>query len=542
MSITRIIGGTLKKTATDDIDIHANNGDVDFIAAQNNNCHGDEEGIFYHDYDPRHPDDSMSNRLDLTLNLFFDGTANNRNNTEAREKDTKSYQKKSNKKDDSYENDYTNVARGYDAISVKESKQKAVYVEGVGTTDLNSDDKLPKGLAQSVGFWNTGIKDKVKRGCELAGIEINNAAKGKPIDLLTINVYGFSRGAATARHFLAVTNSTPFSVKVSHDGYFWFPGEMKQRQYPVNTTDKTKPAYPQSFEIKYGYFGRCLVSSGVFEVKEVFFNFVGLYDTVSSHGFSHNNDVKDLGLDAVKKSKMVFQLSSADEYRENFDLTNIYSCGHRGLELMLPGVHSDIGGSYRQGDEERSVVYKEVYTEIRDANNNFVPYTKKADAFKAILINEGWYQEHELDIEFNHDKKETHLVGTRILENTYDKVALNKMITVSKQFGVLYDDTIEKQKINISDPFIAKVFEQITSYSKAVMKHRNTAIKEKKPVLQYLKESQKISYLDYINPDDLKALRHRYLHWSVKADEFGLGPRFAEVLPVEKRKREIHNG
>lgn len=43
------------------------------------------------------------------------------------------------------------------------------------------------------------------------------------------------------------------------------------------------------------------------------------------------------------------------------------------------------------------------------------------------------------------------------------------------------------------------------------------------------------------DPEDLKKLQHRYLHWSVKADQFGLGPRFNEVLPIEKRKREIHN-
>ena len=544
MSITRIIGGTLTKTATTgNIDIRATEGNVDFIAAQHNIWHGEEEGIFYHDYEPLHPADSINNRLELTLNIFFDGTANNRNNTEARENNTKDYQKKSNKRDDSYENDYTNIARGYDAISVKEIKQISVYVEGVGTTDLKTDDALPMGIAQRAVFWNTGIKDKVKRGCELGALKIQKTADGKPIDKLTINVFGFSRGAATARHFLAITESSPYTVKISNDGHFWFPGEIKQRQYPINTTDKTKPAYPESFEIKLGYFGRCLVNEGVFEIKEVFFNFVGLYDTVSSHGVSHKNDIKDLGLNAVKKAKMVFQISAADEYRENFDLTNIHSAGLKGLELTLPGVHSDIGGSYLACDVERSVVYSETYTEIRDENNNFVPYIKNIEAFKKLLVNEGWYRNHELMPEFKYDKNETYLVGTRQLENTYDKIALNKMIMVSKQkqFGVIYDETIEQQKTNISDPFIANIFIQLTNYTQAVMVHRNEAIKEGKPVAEYLKESKQISYLDYLDHEDLKKLRHRYLHWSVKADQFGLGPRFYGVLPIEKRKREIHN-
>ena len=40
-----------------------------------------------------------------------------------------------------------------------------------------------------------------------------------------------------------------------------------------------------------------------------------------------------------------------DEFRENFDLTNIDSAGFKGLEITLPGVHSDIGGSYRNYTE-----------------------------------------------------------------------------------------------------------------------------------------------------------------------------------------------
>jgi len=541
MSITRIIGGSLTKTATGNIDIHATNGDLNLGAATFNNWHGEQEGIFHHDYDPLHPADSMSNRLDLTLNLFFDGTTNNRNNTEAREKNKKEYQENSNKKDDSYENDYTNIAKAFDATSVKHPTQKSVYIEGVGTTDLKSDDLLPVGLGQSAGFWNTGIKDKVKVACRKGALEIKNAAKGKPIDSLIINVYGFSRGAATARHFLKITN-IGYTVKVSKNGQFLLPGDMKPMKYPENTKDKKKPPYPESFEITSGYFGRCLIDNKVFEVGEIIYNFVGLYDTVSSHGFNHNNDVKDLGLDAIKKAKMVFQLSAADEYRENFDLTNIQSAGLKGLELTLPGVHSDIGGSYIDYATERSVVYEEIYTEIRDANYNFVPYTKNIELFKEILVKEGWYRNYELTPEFKYDKKKTYLVGNRILENAYDKIALNKMIMVSKQFNVVYDEVLEEQKTNISDPFLADVFNHLTRYSQAVMLHRNQSIKEKKSVIEYLKESQQISYVDYIDQTVLKELRHRYLHWSVKADQFGLGPRFNDILPAEKRKRQIQNG
>ena len=542
MSITRIIGGTLTKTATGNIELHATNGNINLNAATHNNWYGEENGIIHHDYEPLHPADSMNNRLELTLNLFFDGTANNRNNTEARESNKIEYQKNSNKKDDSYENDYTNISRGYDTIDV--SKQLRVYIEGVGTTDKEEDDTIPVGIAQSAGFWTTGIKDKAIRACKLAAIEIKKAADGKPIDSLTINVFGFSRGAATARHFLNIPDSSSYTVKVSHDGYFRLPGDLMSIKHPINTNDKSKPPYPESFEVKYGFFGRCLAEKKVFEIGKIVFNFVGLYDTVSSHGVNHNNDVKDLKLDAIKKAKMVFQLSSADEYRENFDLTNIESAGLKGLELTLPGVHSDIGGSYIKNALERSVVYSETYTETYNADYKNIPDARKPNAFKKILVNEGWYNDKELTIEYKYDKRKTYLVGNRILENSYDKIALNKMIMISeqKQFGVLYDKTIAKQKTNISDPFLVNVFNQLTTYSQAVMKHRNEAIKENKSGPQYVNESKQISYRDYINEQDLKTLRNRYLHWSVKAEQFGLEARFTDVLPEEKRKRQIQNG
>jgi hypothetical protein len=542
MSITRIIGGEMKNTTTGIMDLHATEGDYNLHAATQNNWHGEENGIIHKDYEPLHPDDKMSNRLEFTLNIFFDGTTNNKTNTEARENNDIAYQKKSNKKDDSYENEFTNVARAYDAISINDPKQKSVYVEGVGTTDLKSDDTVPIGIAQSAGFWHTGIKDKVKRGCELGTTAIKEASDGKPIDLLTINVYGFSRGAATARHFLHITNESYTAVILSN-GSFYLPGVNNPLTHPKNEKDPKAP-YPKQIVISHGYFGQCLISNGMYEVKKIAFNFVGLYDTVSSHGIYHGNDVKELGLDAIKKAAIVFQISAADEYRENFDLTDIRSAGIHGLELTLPGVHSDIGGSYHTKEVETSAVYGEIYTETYNENQQTTGsgYTKKAEAFKNIIVEEGWYAPHELTFKFKYEESKTYLVGTRRLQNTYDKVPLNKMIMVSKQFDVKYDETLEKQKTNISDPFIAGIFEQLTLYSRAVMAHRNDSIQEKKDIQQYLAESAKISYLDYIKPEDLKSLRHEYLHWSAKADQFGLGPRFEGVLPIEKRKREIHHG
>lgn len=65
----------------------------------------------------------------------------------------------------------------------------------------------------------------------------------------------------------------------------------------------------------------------------------------------------------------------------------------------------------------------------------------------------------------------------------------------------------------------------------------------------YLKELEAVSYLDYIDIDDLKELRNKYLHWSVKSNQIGLDPQrnrdapnTNEALTAKYRKRHIQNG
>jgi hypothetical protein len=50
---------------------------------------------------------------------------------------------------------------------------------------------------------------KVAKGCKKGAEAIVNKLKNntKPIGVLTVNVFGFSRGAAAARHFIHVANS-----------------------------------------------------------------------------------------------------------------------------------------------------------------------------------------------------------------------------------------------------------------------------------------------------------------------------------------------
>ncbi|MGS0528325.1 hypothetical protein ACU8V7_27070 [Zobellia nedashkovskayae] len=138
--------------------------------------------------------------IDVTIGVFFDGTGNNKYNTEARElnqdrKERKLSPDESKKADDSrkwnysailttdiveiiknkglkkekdgsYENDFSNVARLYELYnteSTEKDKNASVYIEGIGTNN-GADDDIPGSATGMAMLWyNTGIRDKVKK-------------------------------------------------------------------------------------------------------------------------------------------------------------------------------------------------------------------------------------------------------------------------------------------------------------------------------------------------------------------------------------------
>jgi len=521
---------------------------------------GKSNGVSYNKAEKVNPNDKPVNTIDVSLNLFFDGTQNNKTNTLL----GSNFSEASSDNDDSYSNEFTNVARGYDAIDAGAKNQVSWYIEGVGTENEKSDSIL-KGVAQGTG--DTGVVAKVAKGCKKGAEAVSQKFKNlqKPINILTVNVFGFSRGAAAARHFIHVANSSALTSYVTRDVFQVFPPDMITNE---NVVIKDKDGTKQKFISQYGYFGACLLDLGL-EVKQIKFRFAGLYDTVASYGLNHrggwgiDNDTKQLGLDTIGGGKVnfVLHLASGDEYRDNFDLTNINSTGLYGLEFTLPGVHSDIGGSYGDGDEEISVLYCDSF----DVYQNYKTH-KECEAFKKIVVEEGWYEEDQLKIKYFDQKdvkydrwwnklsKYYGLVGTRKLYNKYDKIPLNQMFHYSKNNDVVYieDRITEDHKIN--DDFLQKVYSQLSAYMNACNDLRNKYVDEynagKKPSKSdYIKDVKKLSYLGYIDPEYLKTLRNKYLHWSVKANQIGLdakpnnnAPKTQGALAAQFRKRNIQDG
>jgi hypothetical protein len=556
MSITRIVEGDLINTSTA-MNLTANAGDYEFSTPMKNQWKGEADGVVESDYKASNKEDTLSNAINVKLNLFFDGTQNNKTNTEARMANSPEYQEESDK-EDSYENDFTNVARGYDAVNPDAENQIAVYIEGIGTEDLKSDSVV-KGVAMGMG--DTGVPAKVAIGCKKAAKSISAEYSGKDIDFLYVNVYGFSRGAAAARHFIHVASTQANYLFQRFEGkkkLYIIKGEF-QPQFKLALDDT-------SFIDNYGYFGACLLEKGM-KIKKIIFNFVGIYDTVASYGVAHFNDVSDLDLNSVHKANYVFHLVSDDEYRDNFDLSNIDSAGLNGLELTLPGVHSDIGGSYLNEVTETSVIdcitvggyYKERTESPHDEARRRKDPT--FDSFKKRLVEEGWYQDGQLKKEFfeNKDFKKNvffldkgeyyGLVGRRKLYNTYDKIPLDMMVEKSKYFKVEYKaERLEDYKIK--DSFINNIYNQIKEYYNASINVRNSYVNKYNKELKnfdfysknYLKEIKQVNYANYVNWDDLHQLRNNYLHWSVKSSLTGLSGRIKGDAPQHERKREIHNG
>jgi len=246
---------------------------------------------------PLEDEDDGTMHINLRISLFYDGTKNNRENVQSRQSSdpekNKAYQDTRSKKyilfgeldsgDVSYTNDESNISFLEAYMESKTGGNELhlkVYTEGAGTENLGSDSNSGAGF----GAGGTGIPAKVKKGIDEAKKKIRRPNKsietGKTvIDTLSIDVFGFSRGAATARyciHLLLKDEETGIKAEANSMGYK--------------------------------------------RIAKVEVRLAGLFDTVASfrEGLFLGNETWLLSLDAVQHAGQVLHLASADEHRSNF--------------------------------------------------------------------------------------------------------------------------------------------------------------------------------------------------------------------------------
>ena len=470
-------------------------------------------------------------QIEFTFGVFIDGTLNNKTNTELRrkyrnggvenitdaqieasvEKDEAAYKalmkrgvpenpseyeqyligshrtyidKKGT--DNSYSNDYTNVARMWKYCD----KGYRIYVEGMGTDDKQKDSQ--DGFAFGAGL--TGVRAKVRKACEMASKKINEELqKGdnaeKVLTKITFDVFGFSRGAASARNFIHEVNvKGAYKAKEFNmpDGYYppnpYSRNDFLVPKYRKATGDadglEINAAILQEERLpKMGHLGYSLLKDTSLTDKEienisVVVRFVGIYDTVSSYGESgnrlgeydaygelkddgflakaakelvsshFNDDVEELQLNNLGYFQKMVHFTAQDEHRKNFALTRIRQIKDRAIEKNLPGVHCDIGGAY-----ENETEYKD---EIETSNHAPLWMLK---SFMKELIAGGWYHDDQIEINnkalnfFTGGLVYRKLSGTRYVKKEYSYIPLHFM----EDFGKEIMKTQEKANALIDD-------------------------------------------------------------------------------------------
>jgi Uncharacterized alpha/beta hydrolase domain (DUF2235) len=456
------------------------------------------------------PETQSKKVVDITLGIFFDGTLNNKTNTDEGTKQTAAFKKNgySKKSDTSYYNDRTNVARLWEHLK----DDKKIYIEGIGTEDRKEDSTMGYGF----GTGPTGVRGKVRIGCEKIvekAMAEKNAKGAEKIGTITLDVYGFSRGAAAARNFVYEISKAKYNAMVFTDPESGYTFKSDSDDF---STDKD--VLP-----KRGHLGLKLEEKGL-EVDLVKIRFLGIFDTVSSYSKNFSvspdfNDIEELSLNKIGHAKSVVHYIAADEHRQNFAITPTPV----GVEKTFPGVHSDVGGSYYDGVE--------VVEELETTWTN----SRKLDPFKKKLINEGWYKEEQLKITGGNFYFA--LQGTRDLKKSYSFIPLHFMAEAGISHEVPFNKGTLELSYKMSDnPLLVRVKARLRDYvfgNKGQYLYKDQELLDKEYTNQTSSEKIAAYNKELGEQKDLKELRNIYLHWSAKREGIGLDP-------TKDRKRIVY--
>ncbi|GGN32171.1 hypothetical protein GCM10011350_26460 [Marinomonas arctica] len=274
----------------------------------------------------------------LRIGVFFDGTGqNNRNDAY---------------KEDNGDKSRSNITRLFEAYPQKLGESDAIYVSGVGTLDgaWQTPEVIDRGedeskLSSAMGIYddNGAFQKWQTLLIQLRRIisDLEDGGKYQAITHIAFDVFGFSRGAALARHFINI---------LVQEG---IPDYLSPRTAPVgrshlNAVGHNHPNllgginYSTYNENNDGYYRDKQRSSSV--------RFVGLLDTVGSFYLPGDNRNRPFKLHLNPKDVgRAFQICAHHEYRTNFPLSSLKTKGKlppNFYEEIFPGAHTDVGGGY----------------------------------------------------------------------------------------------------------------------------------------------------------------------------------------------------
>lgn len=534
--------------------------------------------------------------LTVIHGVFFDGISNNQYHTEIRKKvqqkgemvgvkASKSEQKiyKKYKKQDSFGNDFTNVARKY---MCTERESYSIYIEGIGTVDRETKKKKDDGEGYKYGRGDTGIIEKVKSGCEKLADKIKNERNKNPNKrklkkiILNVDAFGFSRGAAAARNFLYNLQKGEYvprsytppvmyarSIEVDHDGYGIKKKWLKEGKLP-----------------KFGHLGTELLEAGIprdlIDNMTLNVRFLGIYDTVASYDPEclivpdFDEHYSELHLHDLGAPKKAVHFTAMDEHRGNFALTRLNIKGRKfspvklltGIEHEFPGVHSDIGGSYENDTLSRAELNEIIaetginpdptvgITEFEHIIHERSEDEERLEMLRANLIKQGWYKNKQVSIAEPKFKRD-YLEGFRYLYRGYSLIMLHFMSDYAvKELS----NNLKHSKIlsdyDLNDDFLYRVKDYLQENTinegkkwllkKELPLKEDDLIEEQKPNppieeieeenIEYF-ELEGVTIIAYVSDTLLTKLRNKYLHRSARVnsltDRFGHTPTYDRIRP-----------
>jgi len=269
-----------------------------------------------------------------------------------------------------------------------------IYIEGAGTTDVSSDSNKKYGIEGfASGDGETGVTALVFKAAKKVTEYVNSVSEATPEETnLHFYVFGFSRGATCSRLFCHLLTS-----------YDEVRCEEKFSAYKAGTLGKYKSAnkitvdfvglYDTVSSIGYlkrkdgstpatiaggikgtlngaktgwgvgGVMGVGLIGGLAGALKGGIAGALGGGIVGALEGASaasdlsewHYDNVKEYGLyintgkypDGTRKIQRVCHICAMDEFRENFALVNLgKNIPENAVEIMIPGCHCDVGGSY----------------------------------------------------------------------------------------------------------------------------------------------------------------------------------------------------
>ena len=405
--------------------------------------------------EPKPPEEPVVRRVTLVLGIFFDGTGNNAVNTgnmlaacSAEHFDIESLDAESILERNaaekmgssgigvaSYSGYYTNVywlSELYSQafLATDDYLQKAIYIEGIGTQAGKPDSVIGKGL----GIADSGViaktDDAVQKLKAAIVSSLDSLDEKYSVKALLIDIFGFSRGAAAARHFANRIQSEDSAIVNA------IKAGMGSHTYSGSPAGKTR--------------------------------FIGIFDTVAAIGTPtnglnpHSADTGEVNLSLRPGvAQKVFHITAQHECRYNFALNSISPAWP---ELSLPGVHSDIGGGYLPQTREdlfltrplvetlpadqpkgRSRVYRQTIAQlpILERSATIAPLIRTNN-----ITPEVWEDEFAPNDRYGQMQKRSFAALTlrqRIVKHDWSMVTLRVMIDAAKEAGVLFDD-VERKK------------------------------------------------------------------------------------------------